>query len=187
MNKIMKNIDGKTKLKIFVMGFLFSLLGVLMLWALLARVINDLIVENISNANHILLIIILGLFGITFAVSIVFGILLTEDIDKRSVLAASGVAILPTFIVILGLSYFGLALVYPEIYSELQGLELLLAFPSVLVYFSIYVMQNYFLIYLITIVIYYLFFLVFLETFYEFALEDKYYEDVFKQFEIRRF
>ena len=168
------------------MGFLFSLLGVLMLWALLARLINDLVVENISNVNYILLIIILGLFGITFAVSVIFGILITEDIDKRSVLAASGVAILPTFIIILGISYFGLALVYPEIYSELQGLELILAFPAVLVYFSIYVLQNFFLIYIITIVLYYLFFLVFLETFYEFELENKYYENVFKQFELRR-
>jgi len=181
----MSEIEIKTKGKIFVLGFLFSLLGTLMLYAFFARLINDLALDLLEG-NDILLLIIIGQFGISFIISVAFGVLLTEDVAKRSVFLASGVALLVSFTLLLGICYFGLALMYPDIYSQLQGFDIIAAFPSVIMTFSIYILGNSFLINIITIIIYYLFFLTFLETFYEYEINYKHYDSVFKQFEMRR-
>jgi len=181
----MGEIESKTKLKIFGLGFLFSLLGLLMIWAFYARLINDIAIDLLQG-NDVLLLIIIGNIGITFIVSVVSGIFITEDIAKKSVYMASGVAILVSFIVLLGLCYFGLAITYPEIYSELVGFDLIFAFPSVIMTFSIYVLGNSFFINVIFIIIYYAFFLTFLDTFYEYEVKYKEYESVFKEFTERR-
>ena len=181
----MSEIEAKTKLKIFGVGFLFSLLGVLMIWAFYARLINDIAVD-LLDGNNILLLVIIGNFGITCIVSVVSGIIITEDIAKRSVYQASGVAIFVSFVILIGLCYFGLVITYPEVFSELQGIDVIFAFPSVIMYFSIYALGNSFIINIIAIIIYYILFLTFLDTFYEYEIKYKHYDSVFEEFESRR-
>ena len=72
----MAEIELKTKLRIFAMGFLFSLIGILMIWALFARIINDIALDLLAG-NDILILIILGNIMITFVVSVIFGIIIT--------------------------------------------------------------------------------------------------------------
>lgn len=182
----MGEIESKTKIKIFVIGFLVSLLAVLMIWAFYARLINDIAIDLLQG-NDILLLIIIGNIGITFIVSVFFGIIITEDVAKKSISKASGVAIFVSFLVLLGICYFGLAITYPEIYSELVGFELIFAFPSVIMNFSIYVLGNSFFINIIFIIIYYAFYLTFLETFYEYEIRYKKYDSIFKEFTERSF
>lgn len=182
----MSEISLEIKAKIVILGFSFSLLGVLMLYAFFARIINDFAIDLLSG-NNILLLIILGVFIITLIVATGVGVLLTEDMSRSAVLKASAIALLATFIVILGISYLSLGIFYPGVYSELVGFDIILAFPSILTYFSLYVLQNTFLIYLIMLVIYFIFYLVFLETFYEFEARDKYYDKIFEDFKNWRF
>lgn len=164
----MQEIEIESKVKIFILGFFVSLLVILMLWAFLARVIEDFALDLLAG-NDILLLIILGLLGISLGASTGVGIMLTEDMSKASVLRASGVALAISFVIIIIISYIAVLVLYPIAFSELVGIDVVLAFPSVIVYFSLYVLNDVFTIYILTIVIYYVFFIVFLESFYEYS------------------
>lgn len=181
----MKNIETEKKAKIFILGTFISLLVSLMVWSAVARVINDLVVDLFSG-NNVLLIIILGLELIFLGVAIAIGLLLTEDVSKITVLKASLMAFVLTFAIIIGISYLSLAIFYPEIFTDIKGIEFVLVFPSIIMYFSIYVLNHPFAIYILTILIYYLLFIIFLEEFYEY--ENRYsYEDLIEDLQNRRF
>lgn len=182
----MNKIASAAKIKIFILGVFISLLVILMIWAFLARVINDLIVDLLEG-NTVLLLIMLGLFGITLGASVIVGIWLTEDLSKTAVLKASLVAFLATFIAILAISYFALAIFHPVVYEELHGLDIVFAFPSVIMYFSVFLLNSTFGVYILTIVLYYLFFIIFLESFHEYEVKNKHYDNVMEEFLNRRF
>lgn len=181
----MRNIETGKKAQIFIMGFFISLIVLLMVWGAFARFINDYIVDLFSG-NNVLLLIILGLQLISLGVAVGVGILLTDDVSKKSVLKASLMSFILTLAIIIGISYFVLAILYPEIFSEVKGFEFIGIFPSVIMYFSIYVLKNPFTVYILTILIYYLLFVVFLEDFYEY--ENRYsYEDLISDLNFGRF
>lgn len=164
----MQEIATETKVRIFILGLFVSLLFVLMLWAFFARIINDFALDLLAG-NDILLLIIIGLLGISLLASTIVGIMLTEDMSRRSVFRASLVALCISFVIVIMVSYGFILVLYPVAFSELVGIDVVLAFPSVIAYFSLYVLKDVFTIYILVIVIYYALFIVFLESFYEYS------------------
>lgn len=182
----MQEIETETKVRIFILGLFVSLLVVLMLWAFLARVINDFALDLLAG-NDVLLLIILALLGISLLASTVVGITLTEDMSRSSVFNASLVALFFTFAIVIITSYGFVLVLYPVAFSELVGIAVVLAFPSVIAYFSIYVLNDVFTIYIFTIVVYYALFIVFLENFYEYSPRYDKNDNVLQQLKNMRF
>ena len=182
----MQEIATETKVRIFILGLFVSLLVILMLWAFWSRVLNDFALDLLAG-NDILLLIMLGLLGISLFASTAVGIMLTEDMSRRSVFNASLVALFFTFVIIIMISYGFVLVLYPVAFSELIGIDVVLAFPSVIAYFSLYVLNDVFTIYILTIVIYYSLFIVFLETFYEYSPRYDKNDNVLQQLKNMRF
>ena len=182
----MQNIETEAKVKIFILGLFVSFLVILMLWAFLARVLYDFALDLLGG-NDILLLIILGLFGISLFASTVVGIILTEDMSRKSVFRASGVALVICFVIIIIISYGFVLVLYPVAFSELIGIDVVLAFPSVIAYFSLYVLNDVFTIYILTIIIYYVLFIVLLESFYVYSPRYKKTPDILQQLKNMRF
>lgn len=176
----MQEIETEAKVRIFILGLFVSLLVILMLWAFLARIINDFALDLLKG-NDILLLIILGLLGISLFASTIVGIMLTEDMSRKSVFRASGVALVISFVIIIIISYGFVLVLYPVAFSELVGIDVVLAFPSVIAYFSLYVLNDVFTIYILVIIIYYALFIVLLESYYEYSPRYKKNDNVLQQ------
>jgi hypothetical protein len=182
----MQEIETEDKVRIFILGLFVSLLVILMLWAFWSRVLNDFALDLLAG-NDILLLIILGLLGISLFASTIVGIMLTEDMSRRSVFNASLVALVFSFVIVIIVSYGFVLVLYPVAFSELVGIEVVLAFPSVIAYFSLYVLNNVFTIYILTMVIYYSLFIVFLESFYDYSPRYNKGDDIIQQLRNKRF
>lgn len=182
----MQNIETESKVKIFILGLFVSFLVVLMFWSAYARIINDFALDLLVG-NDILLLIIIGLFGISLFASTVVGIMLTEDMSRKSVFRASGVALVICFVIIIIISYGFVLVLYPVAFSELIGIDVVLAFPSVIAYFSLYVLNDVFTIYILTIVIYYVLFIMLLESFYVYSPRYNKKDSVLQQLKEMRF
>lgn len=182
----MQDIETEAKVKIFILGLFVSFLVILMLWAFWARVLHDFALDLLVG-NDILLLIILGLFGITLFASTVVGIMLTEDMSRKSVFRASRVALVICFVIIIIISYGFILVLYPVAFSELVGIDVVLAFPSVIMYFSLYVLNDVFTIYILTIVIYYVLFIVLLESYYEYSPRYNKNDNVLQKLKNMRF
>ena len=176
----MPEIAIETKVRIFILGLFVSLLVILMLWAFWSRTLYNFAIDLLAG-NDVLLLIILGLLGISLLASTLVGIMLTEDMSRRSVFRASGVSLFFSFAIIIMLSYGFVLVLYPVAFSKLIGFDVVLAFPSVIAYFSLYVLNDVFTIYIITIVIYNALFIVLLETFYEYSPRYKKNNSILQQ------
>ena len=159
------NISIKQKTSIAGLGIISTLLILLMLEVFFAQILTNTLIGNISD-NLMLLIIILGLFLFTIIIAFIVGYFVAGDIRLKSMRNASVLSLaclfLFLFIVCNGLLYLN----YKDIYSLINGFEILWIFPQVLVYFSIYILEDVFSLFVITIVVYYVFFVIFLEKLY---------------------
>lgn len=173
----MKRISSEEKGKIIFIGGFISLIITLLLWALFARIIDDLFL-NLLEGNEILALIYFGLEIITIISSIIVGIYFTENTSKITVYKASFIAFFFTFIIILFLSYISLFLKYPGIFTELEGINIVFAFPSVMFNFSFYILRHVFGIFLLTIVIYFTLYITFLEKYYIYESNNKEFREI---------
>lgn len=162
----MGEIDIKTKLNIIGVGILSSMLTFFIIYTLSARVLTLTILDSLENDTTLLLFIILSLEFIAFISSIAVSFLLTSDIPNKYVIAASLIAYLCNLAFLVGISYASLFFLHPEIFQGLSGIEILIVFPTVLIYFSIFVLGHPIYLIILSIVSYYVFFIVFLERFY---------------------
>lgn len=186
----MEKISVKEKVKIFIGGALFSLLVVLFLWALLARIIYDLAVKPATLSNNmILFLIIMCLLLISFIASILISFRLVDDISKYTLLRSATVSYITSLAIIIALSY---------LYFLIFHLDLILAtdppwliafiFPSLIVNFSLYAFDIPFMIVIITIVFYYIFFIIFIERFYMYSPRfEKTYREMEDELKLRGF
>ena len=136
-----------------------------MLEVFMAQIIVNTILNNISN-NLILLIVIISLFLLTIVISFIVGFFVAGDIRLKSVRNASILSLACLFVVLFVVCNVSLYLNYKDIYSQIYGFEILWIFPQVLVYFSIYILEDVFSLFVIIIIIYYAFFVIFLEKLY---------------------
>lgn len=162
----MGEIDIKTKLNVIGVGILSSMLTFFIIYTLSARALTLTILDSLENDTTLLLFIILSLEFIAFISSISVSFLLTDNIPEKYVIASSLVAYLCNLALLVGISYASLFLLYPEIFQGLSGIEILIVFPTVLIYFSIFVLGHPIYLIILSIVSYYVFFIVFLERFY---------------------
>jgi len=159
-------ISLKQKISIVGIGSISTLLILLMLEVLMAQILVDTIIGNISD-SLMLLIIMVSLFLFTIVISVIVGYFVTGDMTRSSVFKASvmclGCLLLFLFIV----SNISLFIGYRSVYSKISGFQILGIFPQVLVYFSIYILGDVFNLFILQIIVYYVFFIFFLEKLYQ--------------------
>lgn len=159
-------IPLKQKVSIVGIGFISSLLILLIIYVLFARVIVDFIMNNIAE-TLILGVIVFGLLLLSFIISITIGFLITDEIRRDTVIMASMMSLLTLFTIILIVSYTSMAILYPGIYSKTRGPEAILIFPQVILYFSIYVLDHPFYLFIISSFVYFIIFTLYLESYYQ--------------------
>lgn len=153
-------------INIIGIGYISTILILLMIETLYAQILTDFIIGFISN-NTVLLIIILGLFVLSMIISIMVGFYITGDINRNSVIKSSLMSLLCTLFFLFIVSNIFMFLNYKNVYSKISGFEILLIFPQILVYFGIYILNDVFNLFLFSISVYYVFFVIFLKLFYE--------------------
>ena len=137
-----------------------------MMEVLFAQILTSTLIGNISN-NLMLLIIILGLFLFTIIIAFIVGYFITGDIKLKSVRNASIMSLACLLLFLFVVSNGSLFIFYRNVYQNIFGFQILSVFPQVLVYFSIYVLNDVFNLFILTIVVYYVFFVFFLEKLYQ--------------------
>ena len=104
-------------------------------------------------------------------VSLGVGFLVVKDTKEITILKASILSLLLLFLTLIIVSYVFLLTLAPQIFSQVDSYEIIIIFPQVMVYFGVYVLGNIFMLFIMSIVIYYIYFLVFIEVFYEYKKE----------------
>lgn len=158
-------ISIKRKISIIGIGSISTLLILLMIETAFAQILTDTIIGNISD-NTILLIIMMGMFLFTIVISVIVGYFITQDITRTSVLKTTIMSFLCLLLFLFIISNGLLLIFYRNVYSKIHGFQVLFVFPSVLIYFAIYILGDVFSLFILEIVIYYIFFVIFLEKLY---------------------
>lgn len=166
---IKQRISIKQKISVAGLGSISTLLVLLMSEVMFAQFLTDTLIGNI-NDNLMLLVIITGLFLLTIVIAFILGYFITQDIALKSVRNASIMSLLCLVLFLFGVANGSLFIFYRDVYSEVSGFEILWIFPQVLVYFSIYVLNDAFSLFILEIIVYYVFFIFFLEKLYEFKV-----------------
>lgn len=162
----MNEIPFFKKVNIFSIGLISSLLLLLMFYTMFAQLLVDFVIGELES-NTVLFAIIIGLLLITSLVSITVGSLMIEDVKETVVIKASIMSLLLTFFVVFIVSYVSLIVLYPEIFLNVEGFEVILIFPQVIVYFGIYVLDQVYYLFILFSIIYFIFFVIFIELFFE--------------------
>ncbi len=160
------NISLKQKISIVGLGSVSTLLILLMTEVMFAQFLTNTLIGNISD-NLMLLIIILGLFLFTVIIAFIVGYFITGDIKLKSVRNASIMSLACLLLFLFIVSNGSLFIFYGNVYQNIHGFQILLVFPQVLVYFSIYILGDVFNLFLLQIIVYYVFFVIFLEKLYQ--------------------
>jgi len=160
------NIRLKQKISIVGLGSISTLLILLMIEVMFAQFLTYTLIGNISD-NLMLLIIILGLLLFTVIIAFIVGYSITGDIKLKSVRNASFMSLMCLLLFLFIVSNVSLFIFYRNVYQNIHGFQILPVFPQVLVYFSIYILEDVFNLFILTIVVYYLFFVIFLEKLYQ--------------------
>ena len=159
------DISLKQKVSIIGLGSISTLLILLMTEVMFASILTDTLIGNISD-NLMLLVIIIGLFLLTIVIAFIVGYFISQDIAIKAVRNASFMSLLCLVLFLFVVCNISLFVLYRYVYSEIYGFQILLVFPQVLVLFSIYVLDDVFNLFILTIVVYYVLFIVFLEKLY---------------------
>jgi len=163
----MSRIDIGTKINIFLVGSVASVLLFFLFEVIFARTLMDTVIGQYDDYT-ILFLIILGLQLISLIVPTFVSLWITENVSKSSIYIATFLAFLTNIVFLIGVSYVSLFILYPQVFDVVEGFEIILVLPSVLVYFGIYVLGNVFVLFIVSVVSYYIFYLIFLEKFYKY-------------------
>ena len=165
-------LSKKRILGILVLGIGASFAFFFILQVFAAKIIVDFIMGYLGN-EAMLFLIILGFEGIVLVVSVAVGLMLSGPVKLVMVYKATLMSFLSNLIFLIVLSYVSMIVMYPEVFSEVEGPEIIFIFPSVLVYFSIYVLGQVFYLFYLSIISYYAFFIIFMKVFYEYESRYK--------------
>ena len=163
----MKELKIKDLIKIFALNTILSLLFFIMIEAIFAQVFVDFLL-NLLDQQMLLLCVVLGLNSIALIVSLLVSLLVTEQVRSKSIFISAGMAYASTFLAMLFLSYASLFLRYPSVFEGLEGAQILLVFPQVMVYFAVYCTPSPIWFFVFTILIYSLLFISFLAQYHEY-------------------
>ena len=157
-------LDSQKQINIVVIGIASSFLVFFLIYTFFARILVSTILENLES-YFALLMIFVGLELITVISSIIVGIMITDKMNQSAVLKASIMALLSNLVLLIVISYTCMWIFYPEIFNEIYGFEIIIMMPSVLIYFSIYVLGHPIFLFILSIFSYFMFFLIFLRKF----------------------
>jgi len=163
----MSRINIGTKINIFLVGSIASVLLFFLLEVVFARTLIATVIGQYDDYT-ILFLIILGLQLISMIIPIFVSLWITENVRKSSIYKATFLALLTNIVFLIGVSYISLFILYPQVFSGVEGLEIVLVLPSVLVYFGLYILGNVFALFIVSVISYYFFYLIFLEKFYQY-------------------
>lgn len=161
-------------MNILVVGSGASFLFSLMIYALFAQILTSSVIGTLDDM-FILYMIIFGLQAISTIFSIFVSIWLTERMSRATIFKASLMAYITNLLFIILLSYISLAIVHPEVYDNINGATIILIFPQIIVYFSIYILGHPIFLFILNTITYFIFFIIFIEVFYDIRRENRNY------------
>lgn len=160
----MEKLPLRKKINIVGIGIIASILVFLLMYTVFARALA---LSFFGEGNDLgLLFIVISLELIAFVASIIISIWQTDDLPDNIVLKTAFVAFVINVLFICVLSYGTLYILYPEVFENPSILENALSFPTVLLYFGIYVLGHPIYLFILSIITYYLFFIIFIEVYY---------------------
>jgi hypothetical protein len=165
VNKI-TDITLTKKVNIILTGALASVLVFFVLYAAFARTLFITVFEDLKDHNNFLLWFVLIIEGIATIAAILVSFLVVDDIPKKYSLAAGLVAFLTNTTLLIVISYIGLFITRPDLFQGLQGFDVILVFPTVILYFSIIILGHPIYFVLLSMLTYFPLFVMYLELFY---------------------
>lgn len=155
----------KKKINIVGIGIIASILLFLLAYTLLAKILILTFLSGSNDLGLLLLVILLEL--IAFISSILISIWQTDDLPGTVIVKTAFVSFIINLMIIGILSYGTLLILYPEIFQELSILEYGLVYPTVLLYFSIYILGHPIYLFIYSIITYFVLFIIFLEIYHQ--------------------
>jgi hypothetical protein len=152
-----------------VVGLLSSSLIFFLIYIIIMRV-NTLTIFDLLNDSAKLMfiytILILTIVGTSLLITVLLSELLNrKKIDMKYFIPSLAGSLIMSFVIIGFVAYGSLYVFYPKFFYGLEGIELLLVFPSVLINFSNFILNHPFGVIIMLLVIYHLLLLLFLEFF----------------------
>jgi len=163
----MGRISIGDKISIFLLGNIFSIMIFFIIYTAFAQIFTDFLIENFDDVTN-LSIIVISLLFLSFIASIGTGLLICTDINKSVVLKASIMAFCINFLILILISYFSMFILYPQVFTNIVGFQIIIIFPQIIIYFGVYVIGNIFYMYILIQFIYFILFVIFLEEFFEY-------------------
>lgn len=126
-----------------VMSIIISFIIFLMLQTFLAQILVDYVLQQISSNSYLIIMVIL-MVGLTIfmSISIIISVLIATQIKRTAVLKSSFFALFLNLFIWFSISFLSLFYYYPNIFNNIRGWELLTVFPILLMYYSVYVLNN---------------------------------------------
>lgn len=124
-------------------GFIGGITSVifLMIEALYSEVIKQIVIENGQNVS--LVFIEMAGFIIALVIAIISTLIGSEYIEEiKKVYLSTLIAFLLNFLLWVVISYIFVLHKYPTILENNNGIEKIIAFPTMIYYFSVYILDN---------------------------------------------
>lgn len=168
----MEKIDSTTSFQIFVsvsLGALFSVMIFFMIEVLYAQVLLDYIIANLDNSNAYFNIFLIFIGGeiIALLISIGVSLLIIGNVKRISIYKAILLAFILNLVLWFAISFLSIFFIFPEVFENIIGYEILVISPILIVYFGVYVLNDITLVWIITQITYFVLFGIFLIVFYK--------------------
>lgn len=157
--------DFTQKLNVLIIGIVSSILLLFMIYVAFAQFFLKYI-EGTVAPDFYLAFLIIGMLFISIFSSVITSFLTVKNVKLKSIIYSSLLAYLIHFLLIISISYISLFAYYPEVFSGLSGSDYFFVFPMVIVYFTIYVLEQFIYLFFISVITYYIFFVIFLDRLY---------------------
>lgn len=167
-----KTIMNQTKainiISSVIIGSIISILIFFMIQVLYAQILVDYIIQFLENQDVFFIIIFIFSFGeiIALIISIIVSMIILRKVVRIQVFKAILFAFMINILLWFGLSFLSLWFLYPEIFSEIIGYEIIFISPLLIVYFGIYILENITLVWIFTQISYFILFGIFMNLFY---------------------
>lgn len=174
----MGKIDSTTSFQIFAsvsLGALFSIMIFFMIEVFYAQVLLDYVIANLDDSDayfNILLIFIGGEF-IAILSSIITSLLIIRNVKRISIYKAILFSFILNLVLWFAISFLSIFFLFPEVFENIMGYEIIIISPILAVYFGVYVLNDITLVWIFTQITYFILFGIFLIRFYESKKEEK--------------
>lgn len=135
-------IKFRDAMKIAVFSAFSSMLVFFMIEVLWAQVMKDTVIQMYEDDDFLLTFLIISGFLLSIVTSIIAALLSSERVVKQHAAKAALVAFVSNLGFWILISYYEILTRYPEVLSNLNLFEKIIAAPQVIAYYSVYVLSN---------------------------------------------